>query len=266
MRKLWFVLSFFILGGLCSSVGHAELIYNDDNVCGYTDTPFLPWAPEYRKHDANRPVPPFVDTGKIPLWVAAPDDAVVLFDGGDIDDWIMAKEGWRIEDGELISGVGYLTTKQDFGSAQYHIEFMTPDEEPTKFFDRGNNGVGIMSKYEIQIFDSHPMHELQLYPDGQCAAIYGETPPMVNATRKPGVWQSYDIFFKAPVFKGGKLVKLPRITVLHNGVLVHHNAPIHTPTGHKEIAEVEVHAKELPLSLMGHGSPVKFRNIWVRPL
>ncbi len=266
MQKLRTILSVVILGGICSSVGHADQIFNENHIMGHTDTPYLPWAPDYRKHDADRPLPAFVETGDEPVTIEAPEDAVVLFDGSDIASWVMAKEGWQVDEGELVAGAGYLTTTQAFGSAQYHIEFMTPDEEPDRFSNRGNNGVVLMGKYEIQIFDSHPMHKKQVYADGQCAAIYGETPPLVNATRKPGVWQTYDIFFQAPVFKGGKLVKQPRVTVLHNGVLVHLNTPIRRPTGWKEIAEVEVHAKELPLSLGGHGSPVRFRNIWVRPL
>ena len=122
-----------------------------------------------------------------------------------------------------------------------------------------------MGRYEVQIFDSHPSHKLQVYPDGQCAAIYGETPPLVNACRKPSQWQSFDIIFTAPVFTDGKLSKPASVTMLHNGVLVHFNTVIHGPVQWRSIAQYKPHADKLPLKLQGHGSPVRFRNIWIRP-
>ena len=123
-----------------------------------------------------------------------------------------------------------------------------------------------MGLYEVQIFDSHPSHEKQIYADGQCAAIYGETPPLVNACRPPGQWQSFDIFFNAPVFKNGKLSKPASVTMLHNGVLVHLNTVIHGPIAWRKISEYQPHADSMPLKISGHSSPVRFRNIWVRPL
>ena len=122
-----------------------------------------------------------------------------------------------------------------------------------------------MGLYEVQIFDSHPSHKLQIYPDGQCASIYGETPPLLNACRKPGQWQSFDIIFTAPVFKDGKLSKPAVVTVLHNGVLVHYNTIIHGPMAWGRIAQYKPHGDK-PLRIQGHSSPVRFRNIWIRPL
>ena len=195
----------------------AELIRNEKGVLGYDDTPFLGWI-DYRVHDNARPRPPHVDA--MPTLTPAPGDALVLFDGTDIQAWNDG-ESWTIEDGILITGKGGLTTKQAFGDCQIHLEFRVPTEEPDKFTNRGNNGVGIMGLYEIQIFDSHPMHEDKLYSDGQCASIYAQTPPLVNACRKPGEWQSFDITFTAPVFEGKRLIEPAYVTVLHNGVLGH---------------------------------------------
>jgi len=122
------------------------------------------------------------------------------------------------------------------------------------------------SVYEIQIFDSHPSHEEQIYPDGQCAAVYGETPPRVNACRAAGEWQSFDIVFTAPVFRDGQVVKLPTVTMHHNGILVHPATPGHGPCAHRNVLPCKPHADRMPLVLQGHGSPVEFRNIWIRPL
>jgi len=130
---------------------------------------------------------------------------------------------------------------------------------------RGNSGVLLMGTYEIQIFDSHPQHAEQIYPDGQAASIYGQTPPLVNACRRPGEWQSFDIVFTAPVFADGKLAKRATVTLLHNGVPVHRNQEIMGPMAHCRIAPYEPHPAKLPLALQGHGSPVRFRNVWIRP-
>ncbi len=128
---------------------------------------------------------------------------------------------------------------------------------------RGNSGVLLMHLYELQIFDSYSE---KLYADGICAAIYGETPPLVNVCRKPGEWQSFDIVFHVPVFKDGHLQRPASLTVFHNGVLVHDNTPIYGPMAHCDILPYQPHAARLPLALQGHGNPVRFRNIWIRPL
>jgi hypothetical protein len=132
--------------------------------------------------------------------------------------------------------------------------------------NRGNSGVLMMGKYEIQIFDSWHEHPEQIYPDGQAAAIYGQTPPLVNACLPPGVWQSFDIVFIAPKFEGDRLVAPATLTMFHNGVLVHRNQAIHGEMAHRQIVPCQPHAPELPLVLQGHGSPLKFRNIWIRRL
>ncbi len=131
-------------------------------------------------------------------------------------------------------------------------------------WDHGNNGVLMMGLFEIQIFDTYTT---PLYPDGQAASVYAQTPPMVNACRAPGQWQTYDIIFFAPVFKDGKLESPARVTMLHNGVLVHHNQEIYGPTGHRILAKYDKPIEpKRPLVLSGHNNPVRFRNIWIRPL
>lgn len=234
---------------------------NQFGVVGYSDTEILPWC-GYHKHDSYRPLPPYVEGRCVTL--EPPADAVVLFDGTSLAAW--KDSNWKLEDGLLIAGKGDIETAQAFGNCQLHVEFRTPATPAEELGDRGNSGVFLMTLYEIQVFDSHPMHETQLYPDGQCAAIYGETPPTWNASAKPGEWQSFDIVFKAPVFQNGELLSPARVTVVHNGVLVHHDEVIRGPTTHKKILTYRVHAAQLPLQLQGHGSNVAYRNIWLRPL
>jgi hypothetical protein len=233
-------------------------------IIGYKDTPILPWC-GYHVHDADRPAPKKV-TPAVPDATgrtgAAPSDAIVLFDGSGLSQW--QESDWKIEDGELVAVSGELRTKQAFGDCQLHVEWMAPDPPQGHMFDRGNNGVRLMSLFEIQIYDSYTE---KLYPDGQAASVYAQTPPMVNACRRPGQWQSFDIIFYAPVFKSGKLEKPAYVTVLHNGVLVHHNQKIYGPTGHRIVARYTKPIPEkLPLSLSAHNNPVRFRNIWIRPL
>lgn len=253
-----------LLGVFIVNLCFAASIETEQGVVGYDDTPMLPWC-SYLMHDATRPLPNYVDPGPAPTNPAnPPSDAVILFDGTDLSQW-QANE-WEIVNGIIQAGNKNLVTKQSFGDCQIHIEFMIPEEPAKNFYNRGNSGVFIMGKYEVQIFDSHPSHDKQIYPDGQCAAIYGDTPPMVNACRKGGQWQTYDIIFTAPVFENNKLVKMPMITMFHNNILVHLNSKIHAPSSHRQILSFEPHPDKLPLMLQGHGSPVLFRNIWVRPL
>lgn len=227
-------------------------------IVGYKDTPILPWC-GYHVHDPDRPAPPkvTVDHG------SPPSDAVILFDGtDDMTQW--QANDWIVEKGDLVAVSGRLTTKQAFGDCQLHLEWMAPDPPQGHMFDRGNNGVKLMGLFEIQIYDSYTE---KLYPDGQAASVYAQTPPMVNTCRPPGQWQSYDILFFAPVFKGDKLEKPARVTVLHNGVLVHHNQDIYGPTGHRILPKYDKPIpSKLPLSLSAHNNPVRFRNIWLRPI
>jgi hypothetical protein len=239
----------------------AQWIENERGIVGYDDTPKLPWV-EFRKHDSSRPVPPHVEARAVV--VAPPADAVVLFGG---DSLAAFQPGtWRVENGGLIAGKGDLVSLAAFGDCQIHLEFRVPAEPASSLGDRGNSGIFPMGFYEIQIFDSHPSHRVQIYADGQCAAIYGETPPRVNASRPPGEWQSYDLIFIAPRFDGDRLVSPARVTLLHNGVLVHLDEEVRGRTGHRSLGAYAPHADRLPLKLQGHGSAVAFRNIWVRPL
>lgn len=256
------LVSALLFASAAAGTSAPEMTANEHGVYGYADTPKLPWT-SYRLHDNQRPQPPHVEAW--PNTTPAPEDALVLFDGRDLSQWQAAK-GWVVEEGTMVAGRQAMRTVQSFGDCQIHLEFMVPDLEAENFSNRGNNGVGLMGLYEIQIFDSHPMHEKKLYPDGQCAAIYGETPPLVNACRKPGEWQSFDIVFTAPVFEEGKLVTPAHVTVHHNGVLVHHHEPFRGPTAWRAIAPYQPHAAKLPLYLMSHGSPVRFRNVWIREL
>jgi len=262
------VVAVLLIGSAQPTTGQSQrkLVKAKDGsgIIGYKDTPILPWC-GYHVHDPDRPAPKKVTpappdiTGKTG---EAPSDAVVLFDGENLSQW--QPSDWRIENGELIAVSGNLTTKQAFGDCQLHIEWMAPDPPQGSFWDRGNSGVMLMDLFEIQIYDSYSE---KIYPDGQAAAIYGQTPPMVNACRNPGQWQTYDIVFFAPVFENGKLKEPARVTVFHNGLLAHHNQEIYGPTGHRILPEYEKPIPEkLPLSLSAHNNPVRFRNIWLRPL
>jgi hypothetical protein len=241
----------------------ADLVHAKDGsgVYGYKDTPKLPWC-QWLCHDPDRPAPKCVNPGKAGPPAPVPADAIVLFDGTDLSQW-QPLRGWKMEDGCLLSGNGDFTTKQNFGSAQIHVEFMVPAGFEGPWYNRGNNGVFLMGLFEIQIFDS--CNE-KIYPDGQCAAIYGQTPPLVNVTRPPGEWQTFDIVFLAPRFDGDKLVAPARVTVFHNGVLVQLNEEIHGETGHRKVPEYKHKVSVGPLALGGHGCPVKFRNLWLRPV
>ncbi len=257
---LTLVVNCFIIALITATQATAALV-TIDGVVGYDDTPLLPWV-DYRKHDPKRPIPQHVEA--YPVMAKAPDDAIVLFDGSDLRAW--AENKWSVADGLLVSGEGALDTLQAFGDCQIHIEFKVPNDPDSRLFDRGNNGLAPMGFYEIQIFDSHPMHEEQIYADGQCAAIYGETPPLKNACRKPGEWQSFDLVFTAPRFEGDTLVSAARVTLLHNGVLVHLEEPVRAATAHIVETVYKAHPAKLPLRLKGHSSAVQFRNIWIRPL
>lgn len=244
------------------SLGAADLLYARDGsgTFGYKDTPKLPWCP-WLVHDPDRPAPPRLDPGPALPPAPAPADATVLFSGKDLDAWAPSK--WKLERGEIVAGEGSLSSKASFGDGHIHLEWMAPPDFKGPWYDQGNSGVMLMGRYEIQIFDSF---NERLYPDGQAAAIYGQTPPRVNATRPPGEWQTFDILFTAPVFEGGRLVRPAAVTMLHNGVVAHLNEVIHGETGHRIVPEYTTKVSQGPLVLSGHGCPVRFRNIWVRPL
>ena len=191
-----------------------------------------------------------------------PSDAVVLFDGKNFDAWEGSK-GWKVDDDGGFTVKGAIHTKRSFGDCQLHLEFATPKEVKGSGQGRGNNGIGLMNaRYEIQVLDSY--HN-KTYPEGQCASVYNQRPPMVNVSRKPGEWQTYDIIFTAPRFdKEGKLQKPGYVTVLHNGVLVQNHTEILGNTFYDRPTAYSRHPEKQPLVLMYHGNPVRFRNIWVR--
>ena len=219
-------------------------------------------AGRWQVHDMERPAPVVVTPGAVPG--QAPSDAIVLFDGTDLSQWQPTK--WVIRDGtmESVKGAGYIKTKEGFGSCQLHVEFAAPANVQGNSQGRGNSGVFLQDEYELQVLDSY---DNATYPDGQCAALYGRAVPLVNACRKPGEWQSYDVIFHRPLFADGKIMRRATFTVLHNGVLVHDNVALEGGTdwrGPHAVAGYEAHDDRLPLALQDHGNPVRFRNIWVR--
>ena len=228
------------------------------DLVGYDDTPVIP-GQKWKVHDAARPRVPVVTPGAKPG--DPPSDAIVLFDGANLDQF--RKPNWKVENGyaQVVPESGDLISKEKFGNAQYHLEWASPQRPDRRGQDRGNSGVILMGYYEIQVLDSF---NAPTYPDGQAASIYGQWPPMVNASRPMGEWQTYDIFFEAPVFDGATLVRRPFVTVIHNGVLVHHHQEIVAPVAHRAVAKFTPHAAEESLVLQDHGEPVRYRNIWVR--
>jgi Domain of Unknown Function (DUF1080) len=205
------------------------------------------------------PEPPVVTPGENN---AAPSDAVVLYDGKNFDAWKGA-ENWQPDADGGFTVKGVIETKQDFGACQLHVEFAEPNPPHGKDQGRGNNGIGFMgARYEIQVLDSY---ENPTYFEGQCASVYNQTPPMVNASRKPGEWQTYDIVFNTPRFDAdGKVVTPAFVTALHNGVLVQNHTEVKGYTYYDKPNTYTKHADKLPLVLMYHGDPVRFRNIWMR--
>jgi len=240
---------------------------NSAGVIGYKDSPMLPGG-KWHVHDADRPQPVVVTPGTFSTSATPPSDAIVLFDGKDTSQW-HDKNGqpsaWKIENGELISTKGSdLISKQEFGDVQLHVEFCMPQPAGEVGQKRNNSGVFFMSKFEIQILDCY---QNQTYPDGQTGAIYGQRPPLVNACRPPGQWQTYDATFTTPRFdKDGNVTQPAYLTVFHNGVIVQNHSPILWPTMHKTLGKYTPMPPVSPLKLQDHNNPVHFRNIWVRPL
>ena len=169
---------------------------------------------------------------------------------------------WKVKDGYVEVGKRTISTKQSFGDCQLHLEFASPEKVKGRGQGRGNSGVYLMGKYEVQILDSY---ENKTYPDGQCGAVYKQQPPTVNACRGPGRWQTYDILFTAPRFnEDGSVKSKAYVTVLHNGVMIHNHLELKGGTFWDEPAHYESHPEKLPLNLQNHRNPVRFRNIWIR--
>jgi hypothetical protein len=235
---------------------------------GYDDTPMQPNS-KWRVHDGTRPYPPVVTPGPMNGGPSGPpSDAIVLVGAGsDLSAWQMADGSaatWTMTDGVLQTGKGMLQTRQQFTDVQLHVEFATPSEVKGDSQGRGNSGVFLVGKFEVQVLDSY---RNVTYPDGQAAAMYGQYPPLVNVARGPGQWQTYDIIFTAPRFTAdAKLEKPAIVTVLHNGVVVHHATAYWGPTRHKSVLPYTPDMARGPLMLQDHGNPVRYRNIWIRQL
>ena len=223
--------------------------------------------PEPEATEVWEPVPPVVVPGADHR---PPSDAVVLFGGGDLSAWQQpdgSAPAWTVKDGAMTvaPGSGGIETKQSFGDVQLHIEWRTPaDTAGLQGQNRGNSGIFFQNRYEVQVLDSY---ENRTYSNGQAGSVYKQHIPAANATTPPGTWQSYDIVFVAPRFRADSSLAAPaRVTVFHNGVLLHHAAALEGGTVYRGAPSYEPHPAKAPLSLQDHGQPVSFRNIWLREL
>jgi hypothetical protein len=197
-----------------------------------------------------------------------PSDAVILFNGSDLSKWTGAGGAakWKIENGymEVAPKSGSIRTRDKFADFQLHIEFATPAKVEGNSQGRGNSGILFNGVYEVQVLDSY---QNPTYPDGQCGALYGQTPPLVNASKGPGQWQSYDIIFESPRWDAGnQLVKKANVTVIHNGLVLHHKREYAGTTPHRANGTYDPHAPEMFIELQDHNNPMRFRNIWLRRL
>jgi hypothetical protein len=220
---------------------------------------------EWGVHDKDRPQPAMVAPGG---HGKAPSDAIVLFDGKSLDAWTGGQ--WEVKSDanggyfQVKPGSGNIRTKEGFGSCQFHIEWMVPESCNCNGQQGCNSGVFFMDRYELQILGSNPN---KTYVDGMAGSMYGQYPPLVNACNPNGQWNTYDVIFHAPVFKSdGSLEKAGSMTVFFNGVLVQDNSPILGATAHAAKAKYSAHEPALPIGLQDHGDPLRFRNVWVRPL
>jgi hypothetical protein len=223
------------------------------------DSRLVGGAEEY-KSGKVWPEPKVVDPGPPG---GPPSDAIVLFDGKDLSQW-EGGEKWLVADGVATVQAAPITSNQAFGDCQLHVEWASPEEVKGSGQGRGNSGIFLQSLYEIQVLDSYGN---TTYPDGQAGSLYKQSPPLVNASRAPGQWQTFDIVFMAPRFAEDGTLKTPGyVTLLHNGVLVQNHTQIEGSTAWHKPPEYTPHAAKLPLMLQNHGNPVRYRNIWIREL
>jgi len=252
--------SLFVLAGVlaCAEGLRAEGL-------GYQDTPIIPGT-EYHVHDGERPQPRVIETAGA-VSVKPPSDATVLFDGSNLDAWTAvdgAEPTWEIKDGAMVAKGKDIRTKEEFGAVQIHFEWRLPADRKVSGQKGGNSGCFIMGRYEVQVLQSNGN---KTYPDGQATALYGQLPPLVNATSPQGEWNSYDISFVQPVYEGEKVVTPAKVTVIHNGVIVQNGESYLGPTAHKALAKYPAkHPEAGPIRLQFHGDPVEYRNFWARPL
>jgi enamine deaminase RidA (YjgF/YER057c/UK114 family) len=223
----------------------------------------------WRAHDASRPRPPVVMPARLERPVPPPADAVVLFDGTSLDGWRNRSggpAGWRIRNGamEAVPGAGYVFTRRTFGDVQLHVEWAAPTPPKDTGQGRGNSGVFLMEQYEVQVLDSY---RNDTYADGQAGAVYGQYPPLVNASLPPGEWQHYDIIFRRPRFDSAGGLRSPaRMTVLHNGIPVQEDVTLWGPTNWLQAEPYRAGSTRGSIGLQDHGNPVRYRNIWAREL
>jgi len=238
---------------------------------GYEDTPMLPGS-KWHVHDAKRPHPRMIEPGTPSTQEhpgQPPSDAVVLFGGSDLAQWRSEKgdaAAWTVRDGyvESVPKIGDIYTRREFGDLQLHVEWCAPNSAETHGEAWGNSGVFLYGVFEVQVWDSY--HTNNIYADGQAGALYGQYPPLVNASRERSEWQTFDILFNAPRFAGGKLQTPAYITVLQNGVVIHNHTALLGETGHRTLPPYVDRGLRAPIRLQEHGEPIRYRNIWVREL
>ena len=257
-----------VAAGALLSIAVAQDAPSASKLGNISDAPSEGW----HVHDRTRPQPPVItpptaSTQEQPG--QPPSDATVLFDGKALDAWV-GKDGkspatWKVENGyfEVVPKAGQIATRESFGDCQLHAEFRMPDPPKGKDQDRGNSGIFLMGRYEAQVLDNY---QAETYADGMVGSVYGQYPPQVNAARKPGEWQTYDIVFHAPRFNDDGTVARPaRQTTFLNGVLVQDAVELKGPTTHMALPKYGKHGKA-PITIQDHGHPVRFRNFWVRPI
>jgi hypothetical protein len=262
----------FAIGGMLLAGLSMVAAQQSASPTGYTDTPMQPNG-KWHIHDGARPQPRVVTpgdpatSGTSGMSGAPPSDATVLLGPATgLSKWQMldgAPASWKLASGVVESGKGFIRTKDEFSDFQLHVEWSTPTPPKGDSQNRGNSGVFLLGKFEVQVLDSY---NNITYPDGQAAALYGQYPPLVNASRRPGEWQTYDIVFVAPRFRETNLASPAVVTVFHNGVVVHHATAYLGPTAHKEILPYTPDLTKGPIALQDHSNPVRFRNIWIRAL
>jgi len=240
---------------------------------------------EWPPNDRSRPLPPVITPGTSSTQEKAgapPSDAIILFNGHDLSNWERVEGGgpvkWRVGEGyfEVSPRTGDIQTRQGYGDCQLHIEWATPNPPRGRDQDRGNSGVFLHGLYEVQVLDSYTKltyedgvakYDNITYADGEAGALYGQYPPLVNASREPGEWQTYDIVFHGPRFTAeGKLLRPAIMTVIYNGVLVQDHVSLMGPTAFESRPPYRVTPDKLPLRLQDHSHPVRFRNVWLREL
>lgn len=218
-----------------------------------------PWS-DYTVHDPQRPTPEKVTTGGAVI-NRPPEDAKILFNGENTSAFT---QKWKIVQGALVASSRNTHTTESFGDCQLHIEWRVPANRKVSGQQGANSGIFLMDRYEVQIQESHTNIT---YADGQAGALYGQTPPLVNASAAQGQWQSFDILFTAPKYEGSKILSPAFITVIHNGVVIHNHQKLYGPTVWKKVASYPAqHPAKAPIRLQWHGDPIEYRNIWIRPL